>query len=62
MYVAQILKGRPQRQTLAKVGDPDPRDGRPRQLIQLYDDGLVAARVDNSISSVDDYAAFAGKV
>ena len=27
---------------------------RPLQLIKLYDDGLVAARVDNSISSVDD--------
>jgi hypothetical protein len=29
--------------------------GRPLQLIKLSDDGLVAARIDNSISSVDDY-------
>jgi hypothetical protein len=26
------------------------------QLIKLYDEGLVAARTDNSISSADDYA------
>jgi hypothetical protein len=31
--------------------------GRRLQLIKLYDDGLVVARVDNSISSVDDYAS-----
>jgi hypothetical protein len=35
----------------------DPRRGRPLVLIKLYDEGIVAARVDNSISSVDDYAS-----
>ena len=29
----------------------------PLRLIKLYDEGLVAARVDNSISSVEDYAS-----
>ena len=30
--------------------------GRPLRLIKLYDEGLAAAKVDNRIATVDDYA------